>query len=140
MSQAGASILLVLAMFGLAVYLVFAPPPGFDENMAYRLTLPFVLVATAFSVLENLRTRTHVGQLVGAIRGLLGRAGVPADPKVKAEAVEILIRSLRSETESVRATAAKELRNLTGQQFGEEPARWESWWETHKDRFKEGKS
>ena len=127
-------------MFGLAVYLIFDPPPGFDENMAYRLTLPFVLVATAYGVLENFRTRTHMSQLVGAIRGLFARTGTPADPKVKAEAVEILIRSLRSETESVRSTAVKELRNLTGQQFGEDPEQWESWWETHKDRFKEGKS
>ena len=68
MSQAGASLLLVAVMFGLAVYLVIWPPPGFDENLAYRASIPFVLIATAYGVLENLRTRAHMGQLIGALR------------------------------------------------------------------------
>jgi hypothetical protein len=139
-SQATSSIILVLVMFGLAVYLAIVPPPGFDENLAHRFALPFILVASAFGVLENLRTRTHIGQLVGALRGLMGRVGAPADPKVKAEAVEILLKSLRSDSPSVHETAARQLRTLTGQDFGVDPDKWESWWEQHKGRFKEGRS
>jgi len=43
-SHASASLLLVVLMFGLAVYFLFAPPPGFEEGILYRLILPFLLV------------------------------------------------------------------------------------------------
>ena len=135
MSQTGASLLLVVSMIALAIYLFFAPPPGFSDNFVYRIALPFVLISSAFSVLENLRTRTHLGQLVGAIRGLMGKRGVEATPEIKAEAVEILLKSMRSDEASVRKTAAVQLRNLTGQGFGEDAGAWESWWAQNKDTF-----
>ena len=81
------------------------------ENFAVpHGSLPFVLIASAFSVLENLRTRTHLGQLVGAIRGADGQAGGRADARsIKAEAVEILLKSLRSDDANVRKTAPVQL-------------------------------
>ena len=138
MSQAGASLLLILFMIALAIYLFAVPPPGFSDNFGYRICLPFVLIATAFSVLENLRTRTHMAQLVGAIRGLMGKRGVEATPDVKAEAVDILLKSLRSDDVNVRKTAAVQLRNLTGQSFGEDVDAWETWWDKNRDGFKKG--
>ena len=99
MSQAGASLLLVVVLFVFAIYLVFWPPEGFEENLVHRAAIPFVLVATAYGVLENLRTRAHMGQLIGAIRGLLGKA--PASPAVKAEAIAILLQSLKSGPDQV---------------------------------------
>ena len=94
-----------------------------------------MLISSAFSVLENLRTRTHMGQLVGAIRGVMGKRGVPATPEVKAEAVEILLRSMRSDDAKLRKTAAVQLRNLTGQALGEDVAEWDAWWSQNKDTF-----
>jgi hypothetical protein len=134
-SQASASLLLVVLMLGLAIYFVFAPPPGFDEGIVYRITIPFILVACAFSVLENLRTRTHIGQLVGALRSIMGRSGVPATPEVKAEAIEILLKSLRSDKDSVRETAAAQLKQLTGEDHGSDPGAWEQWWAQAKKNY-----
>jgi len=138
-SQTTASLILAVGMFGLAVYLLFAPPPGFEDNLLHRIALPFTLMAVALGVLENLRTRTHLAQLVGALRTLVGRSGAQPTPQVKAEAVEILLKSLRSEQESVRRTAARQLQNLTGQDFGEDFRSWEGWWEENRAGFREGK-
>ena len=138
MSQAGASLLLIVFMFALAIYLFITPPEGFDENFAYRLAMPFVLITSAYGVLENLRTRTHLGQLVGAIRGLMGKRGVAPTAEVKAEAIDILLKSMRSEDANVRKTAAVQLRNLTGQKFGEDIESWESWWAENREEFSKG--
>jgi len=134
-SQSGASLLLVLCLFGMALFLLVNPPPGFEEALLYRLSLPFVLVATAVGVLENLRTRSHMAQLIGAIRTQAGKRGVPPSPEVVREAVEILIHSLRSGEERVRETATRELRKLTGQEFGPDHEAWVLWWAANKERF-----
>ena len=121
MSSASASLILVVLMFGLALYFVFVPPPNFEEHILHRITIPFLLIAGAVGVLENLRTRAHMAQLVGALRSLIGRSGGQASPQVKAEAIEILLKSLRAEQETVRTTAARQLRQLTGQAIGDDP-------------------
>lgn len=136
MSQAGASLLVVAVMLVLAVYFLLWPPPGFDENIVHRIAIPFLLVAGAFGVMENIRTRTHMAQLIGAIRSLLGKSGAPPTPEVKAEAVEILLQSLKSDQPRVRTTAAQQLKNLTGQDFGEDFDGWNRWWADNKNTFK----
>jgi len=134
-SHTSASLALIVLLFGLAVYFLFAPPPGFGEGILYRLILPFLLVSSAFGVAENLRTRAHIGQLVGALRGLMGKTGKTASPKVRAEAIEILLGSLRSDKASVRRTASVQLGQLTGQDFGEDREAWEDWWNANRAGF-----
>jgi hypothetical protein len=126
---------LIALMFGLAGYFVFVPPPGFGGSIAHRLTIPFVLVACAYMVLENLRTRIHLAQLVGALRSLMGRTGAPPTPEVKREAIEILLKSLRGGDEAARAAAARQLAKLTGQDFGDDAQAWEAWWAKSKADF-----
>lgn len=135
MSNAGATLILVLVMFGLAIYFFFAPPPGFGEHFLYRLTIPFLFVASALSIFENLRTRMHMSQLLGALRQIMGRSGVPATPEGKREAVEILLKSLRSDQPNVRDTAAKQLERLTGQRLGADADAWDRWWAQNKGDF-----
>jgi len=135
LSHAGASLVLVAFMFGLAGYFIFVPPPGFDESIGHRITIPFVLIACAYMVLENLRTRVHLAQLVGALRSLMGRTGVPPTPEVKREAIGILLKSLRGGNQTAREAAARQLRKLTGQDFGEDANAWEEWWSANKAEF-----
>lgn len=135
MSQAGASLILIVFMFALAIYLFITPPAGFSDNFAYRIAMPFVLITSAYGVLENLRTRTHLGQLVGAIRSLMGKRGVEPTKEIKTEAIGILLKSMRSDDAKVRKTAAAQLGNLTGQQFGEDVGAWETWWANNRDTF-----
>ncbi len=134
MSQTTASLLIVFVMFVLAIYVFFVPPPGFD-SMALRVTLPFILIVCAFNVLENIRTRAHVTQLIGALRGAMSKAGAPPTPEAKAEAIEILIQSLYSDKATVRKTAASQLQKLTGQDLAEDPVAWSEWWDANKAGF-----
>jgi len=136
LSNAAASLILVLVLFGLAIYVLVAPPAGYEDNFVHRLVLPLLLVATALGVLENLRTRSHINQLIGALRGMMKKAGTPASPQVKGEAIEILLASLRSDRPTVRKTAAVQLRNLTGQELGEDAEAWERWWAGHRDEYR----
>jgi hypothetical protein len=133
-SNALASLLAIVLLIGLAFYFVAVPPPGF-EKWGHRLAIPLVLVIGASTVFESLRMRTHISQLVGALRGLMGRTGAPPTPEVKREAVEILVKSMRSANPGVRRTASAQLRNLTGQDLGESAEAWEEWWERNRDGF-----
>ena len=134
MSNAGASLIAIVLLFGLAIYFVVEPPQGF-ESWGHRLAIPIVLVVSASMIFESLRMRTHIGQLVGALRGLMGRTGTPPTPEVKREAIDILVHSMRSANPGVRRTASTQLRNLTGQDLGESPEAWEEWWRTHRAGF-----
>ena len=137
-SNTAFSLLLVLIMVGLAIYLFFFPPAGFEDDFAYRISIPFLMIAAAFGLLENLRTRAHISQLLGALRSMLKRSGKEATPEVKAEAVEILLESLRSDDARVRETAARQLGKLTGEAFGEDVDAWEDWWSANQRAFRRG--
>jgi len=93
-SNTAATLILVAFMFVMAIYFVFVPPPGFEENLLHRFSIPFLLVAGALTLFENLRMRAHMSKLVGALRGMMGRAGVPPTPEIKREAVDILVEEL----------------------------------------------
>lgn len=128
MSRAGSAVLVALVLLGLAAYFIVVPPKGFEENWAHRIAMPVVLVACALLIFDNLRIRLHVAQLIGALRSLMGQSGAKVSPQVRAEAIGILIEALRSDRASARAAAAAQLRQMTGQQFGEDAAAWEEWW------------
>ncbi len=135
MSQTAASLALAALLFGMAVYFFIVPPPGFDEGLMNRIVLPLLLVATAFGVMENLRTRTHMGQLIGAIRGLMGQKGKPATPEVKREAVDMLIKTLRSDNARAREAALTQLQRITSEDFGENPDAWDRWWSKNREKL-----
>jgi hypothetical protein len=46
---------------------------------------------------------------------------------------------LRAKNEELRRDAATTLRELTGQDFGEDADAWEDWWEENRDSFKEAR-
>lgn len=133
MSNTGASLIAIVLLIGLAVYFVAVPPPGF-EAWGHRLAIPIVLVIGASTIFECLRMRTHIAQLVGALRGLMGRAGTPPTADVRREAIDILIQSMRSANPGVRRTASVQLRNLTGQEL-ESAEAWEQWWARNRQGF-----
>jgi len=47
-------------------------------------------------------------------------------------AVEPLIAALSDESHGVRKSAPLALREITGKDFGKDPARWQKWWEKNK--------
>ncbi|MEM8882950.1 MAG: hypothetical protein AAGD14_02680 [Planctomycetota bacterium] len=140
MSQSLASLLVVLVLFILAVYVGISPPEGFQE-FPYRIILPFVLVAVGFVQLENQRMRVHMAELIGAIKAAVGQAraqqgAVQPTPEQRAEAIEILLKSLNSQDATARATAAKQLAKLTGVDHGEDAVAWARWWSENESQFR----
>ena len=131
MSNAGASLIVIAALIVLAFYFVFVPPPNFGD-WQYRFATPLMLVVCAVTMFENLRMRAHMSELVGVPRGLMGRSGKPPTAEIKREAIDILVKSMRSDNPSVRRTAYAQLRNLTGQGLGENAEAWEQWGGSHR--------
>ncbi|MFB0566676.1 MAG: HEAT repeat domain-containing protein [Candidatus Aminicenantaceae bacterium] len=58
----------------------------------------------------------------------LGELG---DPR----AVEPLITALKDEESSIRRDAADSLKNITGEDFGEDQEKWQKWWKENKEKF-----
>lgn len=50
-------------------------------------------------------------------------------------AAEQMVKMLRDSDEGVRWTARQNLRMLSGQKLGADPAAWEKWWAANKDTF-----
>jgi hypothetical protein len=86
-------------------------------------------------VFESLRLRTHMSQLVGALRALMGKMGQQPSAEVKREAIDILVRTLRGKDVRAREAALRQLRQLTGQDHGESADAWEAWWADHRKTF-----
>jgi hypothetical protein len=138
MSQAVASTLVVLVLFGLAIYCGIAPPEGFQE-LPYRIILPFIIIAVGFVQLENVRMRTHMAELIGALKVAVGRSqasrGVAPTPAEKGKAIVILLESIGSDDASARETAARQLTALTGVDHGTDSAAWKRWWLANRAKF-----
>ncbi len=49
--------------------------------------------------------------------------------------IEPILACLRFKDESMRRDAISSLRQLTGQDFGDDIASWEKWWKENKDRY-----
>jgi HEAT repeat protein len=48
------------------------------------------------------------------------------------EVISALIQALDNQYVDVRTGAVRALKAITGQDFGEDPARWQQWWEEQK--------
>jgi len=54
----------------------------------------------------------------------------------KMKGPEPLIAALKDEDSFVRKSAAKSLEKISGQNFGEDPVKWQEWWEKNKGKYK----
>jgi HEAT repeat protein len=96
--------------------------------------------AQTLAVLDEARLTIRLRQLADdrdsplAVRQLalrtLGRRG-------SKEAASILIDHLQDDNELLRRAAAESLKDLSGQNFGTNAARWRSWWQRHQHLSKE---
>jgi hypothetical protein len=59
--------------------------------------------------------------------------------KQKIEAVGILIDALERGNEDAATTAARELRRLTGQDFGTHHEQWNTWWADNREAYLQGR-
>jgi len=102
-----------------------------------------VVRGIAAEALGKLKDPRAVEPLIGALKdedwyvrkSAAEALGELRDPR----AVEPLIKALKDKDRNVRASAANALQKITGQNFGENPEKWQKWWEKNKRRFIKGK-
>lgn len=128
----------ILVLMGL-VFAVAAFWPGLDETLdswiGYRniiyLGMGFLFFYTAVLVAE----KNHMRQKFIGLLQEIQRFFYGADYEQISEAVAILINVLCQEDDKVKEKAAKQLRRLTGQDFGISHAEWNVWWKENRERF-----
>jgi hypothetical protein len=124
--------LLVLALVaaGLAAGLSGAVDLG-DEPRLLRISV----AALCFLGVWLLLTVRSLRREVGLVRDLLDDVRFGSGTKRDRDAVDILVKALRAPDERARETALRTLRNLSGFDFGEDPATWEAWWRASRATF-----
>ena len=85
-----------------------------------QLGLGLALLAILFQSARSVTLQRH--------QSILARQLIKLSPDLRRlDAVKILVQALGSEKESVRENAGKELRRLTGQDFGNDTRAWNQW-------------
>lgn len=98
---------------------------------ALTLIVGFLLLYCAVMVAERHRLRAEMRDVLEQVlEGVYGK-----NYRQQRDAIDILVRALNSNDATARATAAAELKRLTGQDFGEQPDPWSRWWESNRRTF-----
>ena len=103
---------------------------GFQRLVATALGFLFLYTAWASRGVAHLRER-----LLDLAEEMLKIFYGP-DFRREREAVDILIRAMASDKESVRRSTREHLVRLTGQDLGEDQDAWARWWESNRSTFR----
>lgn len=117
----GAALLLIGPLFGES-WRTFLDRAG--ETTVLRVALGFLFLVVG---VEALRRRSE---------SLLGRGIPPHSQERRRQAVDILLRSLDSDRQEIRRQAFHYLRQLTGEDFGEDAGAWRAWWRERRSSFR----
>lgn len=116
-----AALLLLGPLFGPS-WKIFIDRVG--ETALLRICLGFLFLVVGIEILRR-RAETTLG------------AGVPVSPQERRrQAIDILLGSLDSDREEIRAQALRYLRQLTGTDQGDEPEAWRIWWRENRSTFR----
>ncbi len=129
-----ADVVVVATLAALALGVLYDPESG--EAADRRLRWAVAALAGSTAILWILlqwtrRTLAEVGELLADVR--FG-SGTRRDR----EAVDILVRALRTPEAAVRETALRQLRRITGQDLGDDPGAWAKWWAAARGGFSRG--
>lgn len=111
-------------------------------------------VVEAIGIVEeagiNIAEKGIVKERISLIKGLLSKKrdiveysakllGYKGEKNLDIWKIETLIFVLKDKDWFVRKAAAEALRNITGQDFGQDHDRWNSWWQENKEKFLKNK-
>jgi hypothetical protein len=102
-----------------------------QETRLLRTTL--FLVAIFAAVMWGMLMRTR--QQMAVMEDLLNDVRFGPGTKRDRDAVDILVRALRTSDAGVRETALRTLRKLSGLDLGDEALVWETWWSGARSTF-----
>jgi hypothetical protein len=134
----------VVTLYVAGLYFVLVPTflPGplgwnlvagqFGEVQVLAFAVGFLFLYMAVLTREKYRLRSVTLDTLEALNMLLYGPGY----RRHREAVDLLVRALRSAEGEARRTALRTLREMTGQTFGDDAEAWESWWSENRSRFR----
>jgi len=102
-----------------------------DERALLRTVVALLCFWAGFLWLLLHRTRCELAEM----RSTMGDLRWGAETVRQREAVDLLLRAVRLADRRVVDTAYKNLRRITGQDFGEDARAWERWWSGARETF-----
>ena len=126
----GRAIDAMILILGLAVagFLMFGS--GVERGPA-TVVVAMLCVGLALLGAEVRALRRQVARMEDLLSDVRFGAGTKRDR----DAVDILIRALRTPDPEVQETALRTLRKLCGQDLGKHPEAWETWWKVSRATF-----
>lgn len=122
---------------GLAGVLVLVGPllpwwGSYGETLL-RLVIAFLCFYMAVVIFERRRMQRDVKDVLGAFYAF----NAPGrDAETKRRAVGYMLEALGSENPAAVQTALEQLRRLTGEDLGADPAAWRAWWQLRGGDFR----
>jgi hypothetical protein len=101
------------------------------EGRLVRFLVGFSILLGAGLVWEKNRMRRHIQELLD----VLNRLVYGKDYAKHREAVDLLLKAAATAKPEVAGKAFDSLRQVTGRDFGDDPALWEAWWRENKRTF-----
>ena len=117
-----------------AVLVAFGPrlgQSGEDHARVLRVVVAVLCVALGFLLVQVRGLRREMLSMDALLDDVRFGAGTKRDR----DAVDILVRALRTPDARAREAALRTLQKLSGLELGPEPAAWEKWWEGARSSF-----
>jgi HEAT repeat protein len=119
-SGAITALALMQAPAAVEVLLAALKDPKFGDRAKAAASIGYAKDARVLEILLGMARDRDAAVREGAARGL----GRRKDPK----GIGVLVPALKDENKGVREAAASALQKITGQEFGDDAAKWEEWW------------
>ena len=127
---------LALAFAGLVVLLgPLLPMWPTHGELVLRVVIAFLCFYVAIMIYERKKLRRDFKEIIGTFYAF-NVANRPSNEDAKRKAVIYMIDALQSDNPRTVETALAQLRRLTGQELGDSPQAWRTWWETNAARFR----
>ena len=130
-----ADVLGCAALGALGAVVLFAPRlgemGGEMEARILRVGVAILAVLCGYLWLVVRRSRRQLNRVEDLLTDVRFGAGTRRDR----EAVDILVRALRTPDERARETALRTLKKISGFDLGAEPEAWEQWWKAARSTF-----
>jgi len=125
----------LIALLVLANYLVVQPrlegTTGEGQVRTLGVSVAVLAAITAYLWLLTRRSRRALLRIEDMLTDVRFGTGTRRDR----EAIDILVRALRTPDPNVQETAKRTLRKITGEDLGDRAEAWETWWKVARPSF-----
>jgi hypothetical protein len=127
-------LLVRLLLLFFAVYFAVTPEalPGSSMLARIGISAGFLVLVVLTGEVSAVRSQLHI-VLTSIMRA---KAALRTEPTDDREAIDTLVRTLRSSKGDTHEKVLKHLKRLTGQDLPDDAKAWEAWWEQNREGFR----